>query len=51
MLFSNQRTHKIDLPSVDEKGDKVTIAYLVKYLCEEVMKDKRREMFVVEGRL
>ncbi|KAI9731809.1 MAG: Ubiquitin- modifier 1 [Claussenomyces sp. TS43310] len=48
MLFSNQRTHKIDVPSRDEEGKPVTIAFLVEYLCRNVMKDTRKEMFVLD---
>ena len=48
MLFSNQRTHHIELPSTNEKGDSVTVAYLIQYLCRDVMKDSRKEMFVLD---
>lgn len=49
LLFSNQRTHRISLPSRDEEGQPANVAYLVQYLCENVMKDVRKEMFVVDG--
>jgi ubiquitin related modifier 1 len=48
MLFSNQRTHQIELPSEDEGGSPATIAYLIQYLCKNVMKDTRKEMFVLD---
>ncbi|KAK2872089.1 Ubiquitin- modifier 1 [Arthroderma sp. PD_2] len=48
MLFSNERTHKIALPSRDSNGVAANISYLVKYLIENVMKDQRKELFVVD---
>ncbi|KAL2037006.1 hypothetical protein N7G274_010291 [Stereocaulon virgatum] len=49
LLFSNQRKHKISLPGSDEKGQPATAAFLVRYLCENLMKDTRKEMFVMDG--
>jgi ubiquitin related modifier 1 len=49
MLFSDERKHKISIPARDDKGSAVTVGWLVNYLCEEVMKDKRKEMFVLDG--
>ena len=49
MLFANQRKHEIKLPQKDEKGDAVNIAYLVNHLCEQVMQDSRKELFVLDG--
>lgn len=49
MLFSNQRTHKVEIPSEDEDGKSVTLAYLIQYLCKNVMKDTRKEMFILDG--
>jgi ubiquitin related modifier 1 len=48
MLFSNQRTHKVEIPSVDEDGKAATIAFLIQYLCKNVMKDTRKEMFILD---
>ena len=48
LLFSNQRKHKISLPGSDEKGCPTNMAYLVRYLCENLMSDARRDMFVVD---
>jgi len=48
MLFSNQRTHKVEIPSVDEDGNTATIAFLIQYLCKNVMKDTRKEMFILD---
>ena len=49
MLFSDQRKHSISVPAKDYKGNAVTVGWLVDYLCEEVMKDSRTEMFVLDG--
>ncbi|KAL2050766.1 hypothetical protein ABVK25_009004 [Lepraria finkii] len=49
LLFSNQRKHRLSLPSIGEKGQPANTAFLVRYLCENVMEDKRKEMFVIDG--
>ncbi|PVI00892.1 ubiquitin related modifier 1 [Periconia macrospinosa] len=58
LLFSNQHHHKVTIPShqqkTDEKsnttqGPRTTIRDLVTYLCDEVMKDPRRDLFVLDG--
>jgi hypothetical protein len=48
MLFSDERKHKLAVPAKDDKGNTVTVGWLVHYLCEEVMKDTRKEMFVLD---
>lgn len=47
MLFSNQRKHDLALPPTDEQGGSSNVAYLVQYLCKNVMKDQRKELFVM----
>ena len=50
MLFSDQRKHHISLPSKDpETGHPSNVAFLIHWLCENLMKDPRRDMFVLEG--
>ena len=49
LLFSNQRKHNITLPSSDESGYSINIAYLIRYLCDNLMRDVRKEMFIVDG--
>ncbi len=49
MLFSNERKHKLSVPAKDSKGNAVTMGWLVTYLLEEVMKDSRKELFVLDG--
>jgi hypothetical protein len=48
MLFSDQRKHSLRVPAKDDKGNAVTVGWLVHHLCEEVMKDTRKEMFVLD---
>jgi ubiquitin related modifier 1 len=48
MLFSNKRTHMVEIPSKDENGHPVTIAFLTRHLCDTFMKDSRKEMFVLD---
>ena len=48
MLFSNQRKHKIHLPAVDEDGRAANVAFLIRYLCAHLMKDRRKELFVLD---
>lgn len=49
MLFSDQREHKLSVPIEDDYGKAVTVGWLVNHLCNEVMKDSRKEMFVLDG--
>ncbi|MCJ1242075.1 Ubiquitin- modifier 1 [Varicellaria rhodocarpa] len=49
ILFSNQRKHRLAVPVNDEQGQPVNMAFLVSYLCQNVMKDRRKEMFVIDG--
>ncbi|RMX77506.1 hypothetical protein D0869_09838 [Hortaea werneckii] len=50
MLFSDQRKHHISLPSKDPaSGQPSNVAFLIHWLCENLMRDPRRDMFVLEG--
>lgn len=48
LLFDNERKHVMSMPAKDSKGDAVTVGWLVHYLCNELMKDSRKEMFVLD---
>ena len=48
MLFSNSNTHEVQIPAKDLSGDPSSIAYLVRYLCDSLMTDKRRELFLLD---
>lgn len=51
MLFSDVRRHAVTLPAKDQDGNPSTIAYLIHHLCAHVMKDTRKELFVLDGHL
>lgn len=48
MLFSNQRKHKISIPARRHDGQPANLAYLITWLCDNLMKDPRRDMFVLD---
>ncbi|KAL0253113.1 Ubiquitin-related modifier 1 [Diplodia seriata] len=48
MLFSNQRKHDIALPAKDENGEPANVAFLVQYLCKNIMRDPRKDLFVLD---
>lgn len=48
MLFSDQRKHKISVPATDALGQPANVAFLVQWLCQNLMKDPRKEMFVLD---
>jgi ubiquitin related modifier 1 len=49
MLFSNKRKLSLSIPVQDNAGAPVNVAFLVQHLCENVMKDPRKDMFVLNG--
>lgn len=51
MLFSKKRKHSISLPAADENDRPSNIAYLVRYLCENLMTDCRKEFFVTNDNM
>lgn len=51
MLFSDQRQHKLAIPAHDKDSKPVTIAYLIDHLCQHVMKDSRKELFVLDNHM
>lgn len=48
MLFSDQRKHTLSIPAVDETQQPSSVAYLIRWLCENLMRDPRKEMFVLD---
>ena len=48
MLFGNERKHKVVLPARLEDGSRPNISYLLKYLVDNLMKDQRIDMFIME---
>lgn len=50
MLFSDQRTHEIEVPATHE-GKPSTVGFLIDHLCDHLMTDTRKDFFVVDGNL
>jgi ubiquitin related modifier 1 len=48
MLFSDKRKHKVSVPATQEDEQPSTVAFLIRWLCENLMKDPRKEMFVLD---
>jgi ubiquitin related modifier 1 len=51
MLFADKREHKLVLPAKDDSGKPATIGFLINYLCKNTMKDRRKELFVLDDHL
>lgn len=49
MLFSDEKKHELSIPAKDDQNQPVNVGWLVRYLVDVVMKDSRKEMFVLEG--
>ncbi|UPX17327.1 Ubiquitin- modifier 1 [Ascochyta rabiei] len=49
LLFANQKKHSLSIPSRNDCGEPSNVAFLVTYLCDKVMKDPRKDMFVLDG--
>ncbi|KAL0637884.1 Ubiquitin- modifier 1 [Maublancomyces gigas] len=49
LLFSNQRTHKLQIPAQDPSGNPANIGFLVSYLCDNLVEAKRKDLFVMDG--
>ncbi|KAL5114009.1 Ubiquitin-related modifier 1 [Pleosporales sp. CAS-2024a] len=48
MLFGNQKNYSLSVPAKDEQNAPANVAFLVRYLCDQVMKDARKELFVLD---
>ncbi|KAH7380520.1 ubiquitin-related modifier 1 [Phaeosphaeria sp. MPI-PUGE-AT-0046c] len=48
ILFGNQKKYTISVPVQDESGSPANVAFLVRHLCDKVMKDPRKELFVLD---
>jgi len=47
MLFSNKRKHEIAMP-IRNSNNSLTVKDLVEYLCENIMQDPRKDLFVLD---
>lgn len=48
MLFSNERKHNVTLPARLSSGNPPNISYLLQHLVDNVMKDERKDLFILE---
>ncbi|KAH7264124.1 Ubiquitin- modifier 1 [Fusarium solani] len=51
MLFSDKRHHSLSIPAVTQEGKPANIAYLIDHLCQNVMQDSRKDLFVLDNHL
>lgn len=51
MLFSNKRQHALVIPAADQDGKPANIANLIDHLCQNVMDDSRKDLFVLDNHL
>lgn len=51
MLFSDERHHSLRVPSKNRDEGPLTIANLIDHLCQNLMKDSRQELFVLDSHL
>ncbi|KAB5575716.1 ubiquitin-related modifier 1 [Coniochaeta sp. 2T2.1] len=51
MLFSNKKRHALTIPATRDDGTPVNIAFLVQYLVKNLMKDPRKELFVLDNQV
>jgi ubiquitin related modifier 1 len=51
MLFSDQRRHSLSIPATDKDGKPSNISVLIDYLCKNIMKDTRKELFVLDDHM
>ncbi|VUC36856.1 unnamed protein product [Clonostachys rosea] len=51
ILFADERHHSLSLPALDKDGSPSNIGFLINYLCENLMKDQRKELFVLDDHL
>jgi hypothetical protein len=51
MLFDNKRRHSVSLPAADSSGKPANIAFLIDYLCRNLMKDPRADLFVLDNHM
>ncbi|BCS17948.1 ubiquitin-related modifier 1 [Aspergillus puulaauensis] len=48
ILFDNERKHNVTLPAQLSDGNPPNISFLLQYLVDNLMKDQRKELFVLE---
>lgn len=51
MLFADRRRHELSVPAQDADGKPASVGSLIDHLCNHVMQDGRKDLFVLEGNL
>lgn len=49
MLFDNETKHRVKLPSKSADESPANVAFLIKYICDNLMSDSRKELFILDG--
>jgi ubiquitin related modifier 1 len=49
MLFDNKHKHNLSIPTKDVDGSPASVKFLANCLCDKIMGDSRKELFVVDG--
>ncbi|KAK5289608.1 Ubiquitin-related modifier 1 [Exophiala xenobiotica] len=49
LLFDNVTKNAVSLSKDADNGNPPTVGYLVRYLCDHLMKDSRKELFVLDN--
>ncbi|KIV90786.1 hypothetical protein PV10_05394 [Exophiala mesophila] len=49
ILFDNVSKHSITLSADADNGKSPTVGYLVNYICDNLIKDPRKELFILDG--
>lgn len=49
ILFGDTCKHSINVPAKSRSGDAMTAGGLIDYVCENMMTDPRKDMFVLDG--
>lgn len=47
-MFSNERKHDVAIPAQLSDGGRPNIAYLLQYLVDNIMRDERKDLFILE---
>lgn len=51
MLSSNKKRHSLSIPATKEDGKPANISFLVDFLVKNLMKDPRKELFVLDNQV
>lgn len=51
MLFEDKRQLSLTVPAKDQTGKPSTVGFLINHLVDNVMKDTRQELFILDNHL